>query len=141
MANTYEHHQFLINEQFEVLKIPQTTHQAGTRIDFRSRRTYKSKHLQEVEAFYTNLLKPFAPEVPIVGGALVEISFHYKTAKRLRGLPRLSRPDVDNMAKTVLDVMTKLGYWNDDSQVIQLKAAKFNSDINRICIKVSEEER
>ena len=130
----------LINKQFEVLKIPQTTHQSGTRIDFRSRRTYKSKQLQEVEAFYTNLLKPFAPEVPIEGGALVEISFYYKTAKRLRGLPRLSRPDVDNMAKTVLDVMTKLGYWNDDSQVIQLKAGKFNGDINKICIKVSEWE-
>ncbi len=132
----------LINKQFEVLKIPQTTHQSGTRIDFRSRRTYKSKQLQEVEAFYTKLLKPFAPAAPIEGGALVDISFYYKTAKRLRGFPRLARPDVDNMAKIVLDVMTKLGYWNDDSQVVQLKAGKFNGDINKICIKVSvwEEE-
>ena len=140
MANTYEYPRLLINEQFEVLKIPQTTHQSGTRIDFRGRQTYKSKHLQEVESFYTQLLKPFAPKEPIVGGALVDISFYYKTAKRLRGLPRLCRPDVDNMAKTVLDVMTKLGYWNDDSQVIQLKASKFNSDSNRICIKVSEND-
>ena len=140
MANTYEYPRLLINEQFEVLKIPQTTHQSGTRIDFRSKRTYKSKQLQEVEAFYTKLLKPFAPEAPIVGGALVEISFYYKTTKRLRGFHRLARPDVDNMAKTVLDVMTKLGYWNDDSQVVQLKAAKHNSDSNRICIKVSEND-
>ena len=86
------------------------------------------------------MLKPFAPEAPIEGGALVDILFYYKTVKRLRGFPRLARPDVDNMAKTVLDVMTKLGYWNDDSQVIQLKAGKFNGDINKICIKVSEWE-
>ena len=130
----------IMDKIYEVDKIPQTTHQSGTRIDFRSKRTYKSKQLQEVEAFYTKLLKPFAPEAPIEGAALVEISFYYKTAKRLRGLPRLSRPDVDNMAKTVLDVMTKLGYWNDDSQVVQLKAAKHNSDSNRICIKVSEND-
>ena len=130
----------IMDEIYEVDKIPQTTHQSGTRIDFRSRRTYKSKQLQEVEAFYTKLLKPFTPKEPIEGGALVDISFYYKTAKRQRGLPRLARPDVDNMAKTVLDVMTELGYWNDDSQVIQLKAGKYNSESNKICIKVSEEE-
>ena len=73
----------MINKQFDVLKIPQTTHQSGTRIDFRSRGPNKSKQLQEVEAFYTKLLKPFAPEVPIDGGALVDISFYYKTAKRV----------------------------------------------------------
>ena len=130
----------IMDKIYDVDKIPQTTHQSGTRIDFRSKRTYKSKQLQEVEAFYTKLLKPFAPEAPIVWGALVEISFYYKTTKSLRGFPRLARPDVDNMAKTVLDVMTKLGYWNDDSQVIQLKTGKFNSDTNKICIKVTEEE-
>lgn len=131
----------LIEQRFEVPKIPQTTHQSGTRIDFRSRRTYKSKQLLEVEAMYKALLRPYAPEQPAEGGILVEIDFLYKATKKLRPLPRLARPDVDNMAKTVLDIMTQLHFWNDDSQVVFLADGKEYSDHNEIYIKAMEVDR
>lgn len=128
----------LIDECFEVEKIPQTTHQSGTRYDPRSHRTYKSKQLIEVENMYKRLFKPYIPEVPAEGEVRVKMVFLYKTAKRLRLLPRLARPDLDNMAKTVLDVMTQLKFWNDDSQVGVLILKKANSDKNEIQIKAVE---
>lgn len=131
----------LIEQRFEVPKIPQTTHQSGTRIDFRSKRTYKSKQLLEVEAMYKALLRPYVPAQPAEGGIAVRIEFQYKTAKRLRLLPRLARPDVDNMAKTVLDIMTQLHFWNDDSQVVALAVKKANSDHNEIYIRALEVDR
>lgn len=35
-----------------------------------------------------------------------------------------SKPDLDNMAKAVMDAMTQLGIWRDDSQVVQLEISK-----------------
>ena len=41
----------------------------------------------------------------------------------------LCKGDVDNLTKTVLDQMTKMKYWKDDSQVVQLKVTKQWDDI------------
>ena len=35
-----------------------------------------------------------------------------------------SKPDADNLAKAVMDAMTALGVWRDDSQVVQLEVSK-----------------
>jgi len=39
------------------------------------------------------------------------------------------KPDVDNLAKLILDVLTKINYWSDDSQVVSLKVTKQYSDV------------
>lgn len=52
---------------------------------------------------------------------------HYNS----KGNPKISsplwhttKPDADNAAKAVLDAMTQLGFWRDDSQVSQLVVRK-----------------
>ena len=48
-------------------------------------------------------------------------------AKKYAGLlsvPVATKPDVDNLAKAVLDVMTELGFWRDDSLVATLFVRK-----------------
>ncbi len=35
-----------------------------------------------------------------------------------------TRPDVDNLAKLLLDAMTRCGFWRDDGQVSDLRIAK-----------------
>jgi len=35
-----------------------------------------------------------------------------------------SKPDLDNLAKAVMDAMTQLQVWKDDSQVVQLEVGK-----------------
>ena len=44
-------------------------------------------------------------------------------------IPRAKRPDVDNVAKAVLDGMDKAGIWQDDAQVVELVARKWDGAI------------
>ena len=74
---------------------------------------------------------------PFAGPVVVEMSFcirrpksHYRTGKNAAQLKpaapnyHTSKPDVDNFAKAVLDALTTIGAWKDDSQVAGLSARK-----------------
>ncbi len=50
----------------------------------------------------------------------------------------LHKPDVDNLAKLILDAMTKAGYWLDDNQVCDLRVTKYNSPIGGLAVTVEE---
>lgn len=69
------------------------------------------------------------------GGPLaVELTFYFRRPKghvNSKGMlkpaaPRFhtSKPDADNAAKAVLDALTQLGAWSDDSQVSDLRVRK-----------------
>jgi Holliday junction resolvase RusA-like endonuclease len=56
---------------------------------------------------------------------------------RLAGLiPVAVSPDVDNLAKLTLDVMTDAGFWGDDGQVAILHLSKWWGDLPGIRIEV-----
>lgn len=42
------------------------------------------------------------------------------------------KPDVDNYAKAVMDALTNLGIWKDDSQVVGLEVWKVYADPNMV---------
>lgn len=96
--------------------------------------------------------KPFAPAAPLTGPVQVDLGFffarpksHHKGNDRQRELredaPHFhrSKPDIDNLAKAVLDALTQLGaFWQDDSQVCRIYAHKFYSDRSGCTIGVVE---
>lgn len=43
--------------------------------------------------------------------------------------PATKRPDIDKLARAVLDAVTSAGVWDDDSQVIELVARKRLADL------------
>lgn len=55
------------------------------------------------------------------------------------GLPKATRPDVDNLAKLVLDAMTASGrFWRDDGQVARLEVKKRHArEGERACVVVA----
>jgi len=77
----------------------------------------------------------------IDGAFAVKLSFHIKRPKSQWRTGRFShllkdsapefctcRSDIDNLSKLVLDVLSKINYWVDDSQVTLLYATKAWAD-------------
>ena len=50
------------------------------------------------------------------------------------------RPDVDNLAKAVMDAINNVGLWEDDSQISCLQVEKIYSDEPRCLITIEELE-
>ena len=50
-------------------------------------------------------------------------------------LPHATRPDADNLVKSLLDAMTRAGVWEDDGQVFNLSVCKYRC--RRPCWRVS----
>ena len=50
------------------------------------------------------------------------------------------KPDVDNLAKAVMDAINQVGIWEDDSQVSRLVVGKIYSDEPRCIISIREIE-
>ncbi len=74
------------------------------------------------------------PPTPIEGPVIVMLLFNFarpkshSTTKGLRPnapVYHTAKPDADNLAKAVLDCLTQLGFWKDDSQVAVLNIRKY----------------
>lgn len=117
---------------------PKTTAQQHKRI-FRSKAgkmflgtDAKGKAVQsELAAIFLSCTPPesFPRDRPVMAW----IRFYYpyrKTEKRglvKRGerIPHTSKPDLDNLCKGCADVLTRCGFWNDDSQVYSMSLEKY----------------
>lgn len=113
------------------------THQSGTR--YAKGRTYKSARLRKWEKRLMDGMKPYCPERPIEGPVLLYVSFGFR-ARRKKDLFtwKITRPDTDNQLKTVKDVMTKMGFWHDDAQVVIELSTKAWVDDPGIVIQVEQ---
>ena len=105
--------------------VPPTATAQGKGISARGGRvwTYQKPAQQEAEAFYRNVLRPYRPAVPLAGAVSLEVDVRWPFPKSHRN-PRsqawkTTKPDSTNWIKMIEDVMTDLGFWNDDAQVCQ----------------------
>jgi len=108
---------------------PRTTAQASHRIIKPKDRaafigSYQSGKWRVQEKEFMYLMKPFAPRKPMTGPLWLIIKWVYpyrKADKKWIKEGKLhscdTRPDTDNLEKGIKDVMGKLNYFNDDSQV------------------------
>ena len=101
--------------------IPKLTHQNGikTRVVNGHAQVYKTPALRDLEAKYISLLKSFAPTTPWNCPIHFTAMFYFRSPARGDSSPRwkTTRPDNDNLVKTLKDCMTRCGYWKDDAQV------------------------
>ena len=69
------------------------------------------------------------------GPVSLRLEFVLQRPKRLRGLcvPHASKPDIDNLAKAVMDAMGDCDVWADDAQVAELHASKQYADEGEDC--------
>lgn len=120
-----------------------TTHQADLRI-LRTKdgrqfigKTSKSAIKQWMDVF-TLQAKRFAPDRPFEGPLELCLYFGFPLIKSDKGQasPMTTKPDFDNLAKSVCDGLTKLGFWNDDSQIVYGKVVKYRTPLPFVGVEV-----
>lgn len=104
---------------------------------------YEPAELKAVRMKLEASLSKYAPREPETAGIRLITKWLYPTTpKHFNGEYRLSRPDTDNLQKMLKDVMTKLGFWIDDSLVASEIIEKFWADTPGIFIQIEAlEER
>ena len=75
-----------------------------------------------------------AVESPLTGALFLSLIFsfarpksHLTTTGALRkgvNVQHIIKPDVDNLAKAVMDALTDAGIWKDDTQIVSLEVSK-----------------
>ncbi len=102
-------------------------------------RFFKDKRLQSAEDLFLTELQPYAPGSPMQGAIVLAVDWNFptNTAHRHREW-KTTRPDLDNMQKLLKDCMTKLAFWNDDSQVVIEVAQKSYDPNPHITVQIAQ---
>ncbi|MFA1821177.1 RusA family crossover junction endodeoxyribonuclease [Virgibacillus oceani] len=108
---------------------------------------YDPKESKDYKEYVALVARQHAPKKPYEGALSVNLKIYRQipksTTKKNRELYNagIKRPivkaDVDNYSKSVLDSCNGI-IWHDDSQVVDLYAAKYYSDNPRVEIAVKE---
>jgi Holliday junction resolvase RusA-like endonuclease len=92
---------------------------------------FKNKAAKSAEHDLTVLCSRHAPEEPMTGPLVLKIDFVFPWRKSepkrrlaLGIVPHTSKPDASNIIKMIEDVLTRLRFWEDDSQVSDLRVTK-----------------
>lgn len=98
---------------------------------------YEPAELKAVRAKLEAHLAKHVPEQKYTGAVRLLTKWCFPiTGDRNDGQWKTTKPDTDNMVKTLKDVMTKLGYWTDDSLVASEIIEKFWATVPGIYIKI-----
>lgn len=113
---------------------------AGGRIRF-----FTKRKVREAENFLAALIAPYAPPKPIEGAVRLDIEwrFPYRKSEPKRvtnagaDVRHTVRPDLDNLEKSLIDTMTRLGFWRDDAQIADKRTSKFRSAKSGLAVTVT----
>ena len=115
---------------------------AGGRIRF-----FEKSKVRSARETLIALLRKHVPPEPLSGPVAVGITwaFPYRKSEKKGvvnagvAIPHTSRPDLDNLEKLLLDTMTRMQFWGDDSQVYRKVTAKYWSATPGIAVAVCED--
>lgn len=130
---------------------PPPTHQAALRI-LKNKKTgamfvgkmAKSSAKKWGEAF-TIMLREAKHKYSIKeydGPTTVGLVFVYphtkESAKKGHSVAKVTRPDVDNLAKSVLDCMVNAGWLKDDNLIVELILKKIHAETAQVVIDIND---
>lgn len=120
-----------------------TSQQKGVRVVNGKPCFYKKSKIDSARTQFIYALKRFAPDVPSKKPIRLSVHFFFDIKdKAKRGSWKTSRPDADGYLKEFQDAMTECGFWEDDSQVVDLRIRKSYStnDEGGIIVEIEELE-
>ncbi|HQO00543.1 MAG TPA: RusA family crossover junction endodeoxyribonuclease [Bacilli bacterium] len=90
---------------------------------------YQPEKLKEAKNILRHHLRPFKPKEPLTGALELHVVWLFPRGRRHKHKEwRVTKPDTDNLQKMLKDVMTDLGFWNDDAQVVKEHVEKLWCD-------------
>ena len=99
-------------------------------------RVYQSKKDRDWERAMYNALIDSMPVEPWSGGITMRADFYLSRPKRLcrkkdppHPLPHTTKPDLSNLVKSLEDVLSKIGFMDDDKLIHSVTARKFYAEI------------
>lgn len=110
-------------------------------------RVYDPHTAEGWKSLVAHAARPHAPKEPLTGPMRVDMIFEFRRPKShylkvgLRDdapVYHTSKPDRDNCEKAVLDCLTQLGFWKDDSQVCDGEIKKIYGDLPGLNILITQ---
>ena len=103
---------------FIPMKLPTITHQQK-QVHVKNGKPvfYEPDKLKDARQKFMAHLGQHVPKQKMTGPVQLVTKWYYTNSKKENGKYKTTKPDTDNMVKLVKDVMTDLGYWQDDAQV------------------------
>jgi len=108
------------------------------------------KHMAVVQ-FLTTVLRNEVPPRPLDGPILVNLSYAFPLTKSDTLTKKMrfeledfqyilhdKKPDIDNIQKSLYDVMTRLNFWVEDSRICITIVSKFRTEKTGIHMTASE---
>lgn len=87
---------------------------------------YEPEELKAARMKLRDYLAPYRPERPLTCGIRLLVKWCFPiTGDHYDGEYRTTKPDTDNLQKLFKDVMTQLGFWQDDALVASEIVEKF----------------
>lgn len=129
-------------EFFVAMIPPNTTHndlEAITNKKTGKARIIKSQELRHAESRWEAHLAKFAPTEPMKGAIRAQAKICWPTeGKHYQGEPMTNKPDLDNVEKTLWDVLAKLKFYTDDAHIVDKHTGKMWADPAGIWIRLEE---
>lgn len=128
-------------EFFEPMIPPDTTHNDLMAVTRRTGKAaiIKSAALKAVESKWESHLAKHAPQNPLEGPIIAEVRICWPTnGEHSQGEPKDTKPDLDNVEKTLWDVMQKLGFFKGDQQIVHKTTSKMWSDPAGVWVRLEE---
>lgn len=100
---------------------------------------YRKPEVEQARTLYAYKLKPFRPKTPSVLPIKIEVFAYFDVKDRSKwGKLKPTKPDAENWFKELADVMTQLGFWQDDNQIVDLHIVKYYAEKGSIVIRWEE---
>ena len=129
----------MVIEFFVPMNPPTVTHQEKqVRVKNGKPIFYEPAELKTARAKLRDHLAKRRPEQPLTGAVRLAAKWCLPRGRHRDGEYRITKPDTDNLQKLLKDVMTAVGFWQDDAQVASEIVEKFWAEIPGIYIRAEE---